>query len=238
MTPRNRVHRLGIELEGGWTREQVLAHGAEITHDASVQGLPDGCYRGEIPSPPLGIEQWEAWVRKHYPQHSNASCGLHVHMSFRSPLTYQRLMCQAYETALLGGISRWAAGLLPPGHHLWGRLHGENRYCRSAFLADQQARVRNKSQSRYTIVNYCYQLHQTLEVRVLPMFQDLDTRDPISMAVTRHVPGVDLAVAAIQTLISATNAFLLTQKWKERPLLTATPADDLAPVCEEYHVTV
>lgn len=252
---KNRVFRIGVELEGGWN---PVPPGSNLVHDGSVRlEDPIGRYaRGEIPSPPLGMEEWEPWVRAHYPQACNATCGLHTHLSFRSARQYQWLMDPAYPKAIIAAVQKWSKGL-PPKHYIWERLRGKNRYCLDQFLADQQARVAQKGHSRYTAVNYCYLLHRTLEVRLLPMFEDIaptvekvippewlvkGKACPPGEAQLREVApgrkGVDLAVEAIKVILATTNEFLLASARRERPLTASLALDQSATVAETFRLTI
>lgn len=252
---KQRVYRIGIELEGGW---KPVPEGVQLVHDGSVQlgSLdPIGAHaRGEIPSPPLELTAWEDWVRKHYPHICNSSCGLHTHLSFRSALHYQRLMDPEYPKAIIKAVHAWAKDTLPPKHYIWERLKGKNRYCLDQFLADQQARVTQKGHSRYTAVNYCFLLHRTLEVRLLPMFEDIPAekqtvptgrvRAHDGMPITRDTivkperKGVNLAVAAIQVVLDTTNRFLYDRRWKERLAVGSLALDQHEIVAEEYRLTI
>jgi hypothetical protein len=241
---RNRIHRLGIELEGGW----VGVPPAPVEHDGSVDVYDVAGRRlvtGEIVSKPMQVTEWEEWVRAHYPTHCNATCGMHVHMSFRNALTYQRLMTPEYMDTLLAHLTIWARKTLPRNHYIFPRLKGENRYCLKDFMADQQARARNKAQSRYTVVNYCHSLHETVEVRVLPMFEDVQRPGPVIDPETDTYPnvttkGIDLACSAIQTLLDITNAFLLTQVYREPvlPAILGAEGEELAPLSERLSISL
>jgi len=205
---RNRVRRIGIELEGGWSK---LPPGVRLTHDGSIQFGYDVAIQlaqgqvGELPSPPLEISQWQAWVKQFYPQHVNHTCGMHVHLSFKNALTYQRLMDPRYPATIIAYVNKWAGNVkLDKAHPLWGRLQGKSPYCQHKFDADGQCRAvqkdydRNREGNRYTVVNYSYGRHSTVECRLLPMMS-----------------SADIAVGAIQNLIDVTNAYLLTAATRE-----------------------
>ena len=163
-------------------------------------------YKGELPSPPLDPKAFPKWVGAYYPSHVNETCGLHVHMSFNTKLTYQRLMTPLYEDAVVEWLKVWAREQgLHEDHPIWKRLNGENDYCRlGRYCADQQALARQKGRNRdapvnrYTAIHYAYGLHGTIECRILPMMED-----------------AGMAVRAIQRLLDITNAFILTQIKKE-----------------------
>lgn len=194
---KNRVHRVGIELEGGW---EVLPKNVRALHqDVSVKIPNFAGHLGEIASAPLGIT-WPKWVRDHYPHINNETCGLHVHMSLRRQLHYMRLMTPAYTEVLVRSLFKWAGEQgIPHAHPLWNRLAGKNRFCSLDFYADAQVTNIGKTDNRRrTFVNYPYGLHSTVECRGLSM-----------------MPTVDLAVEAIQRVLDVTNAFLVLQARKE-----------------------
>lgn len=55
------------------------------------------------------------------------------------------------------------------------RLSGKNHYCVPSFYnpTAQLLSARN-DYNRYAAVNYCYTKHRTMEIRVLPMFMQVD----------------------------------------------------------------
>ena len=126
---------------------------------------------------PLALK---SWLTSCYPQEVNNTCGFHLHLGFdreKRERYYQWLMHPDYQDTLVAALEAWAdAEQLPPDHPLRPRLRGENHYCENQFWADAQAGVTRKNYShggkhRYTIVNYCYGQHGTIEIRVLPMFE-------------------------------------------------------------------
>src|SRR5438477_8185346 len=104
---KNRVAKVGIELEGGWSKfPDNEAVGNMFHHDASVKlpevpGVPEGLIRtGEIVSPPIEPGAIGKWTSKWYPQHVNKTCGLHLHMSFFFIRHYRRLMVVDYQDTM------------------------------------------------------------------------------------------------------------------------------------------
>src|SRR3990167_1610829 len=125
---RNRVMTVGVELEGGW---DILPKGCSPPiRDGSVH--VEGVYIGEYPSPVLNFDPenklyWKKWVTKMYPQHLNQTCGMHVHMSFRTALTYQRLMSPTYPATIVAYVKKWALSKsifesITADHCIWERL--------------------------------------------------------------------------------------------------------------------
>lgn len=198
---RNRIYRVGIELEGGWDR---LPPGTRLTHDGSVRfPMPIACV-GEMPSGILDTAKgsptyWENWLRTNYPKHTNETCGMHVHLSFKTAFAYNRLMTIQYPATVVAEYRKWAQREgLNEKHPLWPRLDGKSKYCQLKFDADGQVMNRDKDHNqerpghRYTVINYCYSRYSTIECRLLPM---MDT--------------TDRAIRAVQELLDITNAFLV-----------------------------
>ena len=224
--PRSRVYRVGVELEGGWIK---VPDGVQIIRDSSVHlvppPMPDDIaiapdrvrtiwakkhipqHVGELPSPPLEPQHIPTWLRTNYPPCHNETCGMHVHMSFRNALTYQRLMVEDFQDTMLEFLGRWATANLPADHHIWPRLRGDVEYCQKKFYADAQASMRNKDYDhhrpgcRYTAIHYAYSRIGTIECRVLPM-----------------MPTVDLAISAVKEVEKITTAFLVATAARELPI--------------------
>lgn len=170
---------------------------------------------GELPSEPRPTHEIATWMRAYYPQHVNDTCGLHVHMSFKSVLHYQRLMTPAFMWSIVNYVRKWAETEgLPKTHPIWPRLEGKSRYCKLQFHADLQSQQRAKDHdqqrpgNRYTAINYCFSVHQTIECRLLPMME-----------------GADLGIRAVQNIFDITNAFLVGSREKEQALKTELKAD-------------
>lgn len=204
-----RVYLVGVELEGGW--RSVPQGRSGVDRDGSVrfsdQEIVTHNLRaiGEIPSPPLPVEDYQAWVRKYYPHRVNDTCGLHVHLSFKTSLTYARLMTNAYPSTVLAYLTAWAKEeKLPKDHPIWPRLRGQSEYCQHVFSADLQVQNKRKDfdhhrhGNRYSLINYAYYVNNTLECRLLPMLETADQ-----------------AIRAIERYIAITNAFLVATAKRE-----------------------
>ena len=178
------IKLVGIELEGGWDE----APDAPIHGDGSVTA--SGEYdSGEISSPPLRREDVESFIVRNYPQNVNPSCGLHVHTSLKSVGRYQQLMSEDFFAHWKNQMRLW--GERYPVHRdsqFWQRLAGRNTYCRDSFQAEEQAEATSKWDCRYSMLNFCWTLHGTLEARVLPMFKRPATA---IAAVNRHLDIIE-----------------------------------------------
>lgn len=219
---KNFVYRVGVELEGGWVK---VPEGVNLHPDGSVCGLslspaeqaqneaasltrpslwPNKLQTGELQSEPMEVRKVQSWMEQSYPSHVNDTCGLHVHMSFKSALHYMWLMRPEFQETMKEYVKQWAIDEgIPKTHPLFFRLKGSNTYCRDEFHADGQAARTKKSYdhggpSRYTMINYPHGLHGTIEARLLPMF---DT--------------VDLAVKAVSRVLDVTNACIVKLAQKE-----------------------
>lgn len=212
---KNRVHLVGVELEGGWIQ---LPGNVEPQRDASVfrHGFkPEDIEKtkllqkvGEIPLEPLSPKTFPATFMLFYPDYVDQSCGMHVHLSLKRPFIYQRLMVNhpySYPATIVRYIERWAlTEQLPADHPIWSRLANQNEYCQHIFHADEQVRTsakdfdHHREGHRYTVVSFCWSRYKTVECRLLPMMQTAAQ-----------------GVRAVQEVINITNAFLAASVEKE-----------------------
>lgn len=171
------INLVGIELEGGWNERP---NGPGSWHsDGSVSEISLR-HAGEFVSPPMVPSKVFLWIKEHYPQETNHSCGLHVHVSMRHALHYALLMERDYHVFLRDKLFSWGkrAGIRESSAY-WRRLEHGNGYCQripsdpeeaQALFLDQ-ARSRCKGSERYFALNYCHALHGTVEHRMLPAFK-------------------------------------------------------------------
>ena len=226
---RNRILLAGIELEGGWkaARHDVIRDGSvdipppiavmmaadaypqTAAQRALVQAWNETRCRaiGELPSAPMKVPDVERWMKVNYPDEVNQTCGLHVHMSFRDG-HYMRLMEKEFQDLFIALLEEWGAReIIPPDHHFWSRLRGESEYCRLTFMPDQQVQLTRKlfdrrcPVNRYTALNYSWNTHGTLEVRVLPMFE-----------------VAEQSIRAVSEIFAIVNAYLVSSARKEKTL--------------------
>jgi hypothetical protein len=236
---RNRVNKVGVEIEGAWiapfpnlgSREvrwmedgSVFDHGRVLP--PGLAALRGSSFIGEAPSPALDPISVPAWIRRCYPRFFDHTCGLHVHMSFRDSKHYEILASNpSYQDTLLHHITEWAKaqetavpGTFPPEHHIWGRLAGDNEYCQVKWWPEQQTHKsrkvyeRDKPGHRYTAINFCYSQHKTVECRVLPV-----------------LPNAELAVGVVMLIINITNACLVALAMKTEKVIEEVYLSDNAP---------
>src|SRR5688572_21742098 len=98
--PKNRVARIGVELEGAW---KSLPPGiSRLEPDGSVfkdpatetKKVPAGHQAGELPIGPIQPAALPRFMKKYYPHKTDKTCGMHVHMSFETVQHYNLLMNQ------------------------------------------------------------------------------------------------------------------------------------------------
>lgn len=203
----NRVVRIGVELEGGWSE---LPKDAKIENDGSVfshartaagnlkrDGFPDWSF-GEIPVGPMSPTRLRSALKKYWPTKIDNTCGMHVHMSFESVLQYSLLADSPdYQETVIKYMKKWADENLPVNHHIYERLSGANIYCQKKFWPFNQINQKKKGYGfevghRYTMISYSWERHRTVECRLLPM-----------------MPTQALAISAINHLLDITNAYLV-----------------------------
>jgi hypothetical protein len=196
--PRNRVARLGVELEGGWVK---VPEGIHLEGDGSVfRGAatpPEIKQKGELQLGPMQPAALSMFLKKYYPIYVDNTCGMHVHLSFANLLHYDWLMIPEYQETVLCYLTKWAKTQdFPEKHHIWERLAGKSVYCQKKFWPDAQVKsIKDHDQTRhghrYTVVHYCGRL-RTIEIRVLPMMK-----------------AYKQALEAIRLIVDITNASLV-----------------------------
>lgn len=180
--PRNRITRVGIELEGAWTKVPT----GRMEHDSSVvvgrkAGDPGFAYVGEVVSGPMQPAKIPFWLKKNYPYRVNDTCGLHMHMELESIGKYNILTAPEFQETVLEYFDKWAKNeKLPKTHPIWTRILGNSIFCQKEWWPDEQIRPNRKDYDkerhghRYTVICYCFGRHGTIECRLLPMFDDVE----------------------------------------------------------------
>lgn len=180
---KRKVDKVGVELEGGW--DKTFAD-TMIQHDGSVHlpltssvTLKASKHYGEIPSEPFeDLSALRTWMIKHYPTAVNSHCGFHVHFSLKKNLYYSQLMDRAFFKFFRAQAHKWGLRMsIPTGNAFWTRLAGQNKFCTTTFIPHQQSQIIVKEQNdvrRYTMLNYCYGMHGTVECRLAPAFDSAE----------------------------------------------------------------
>ncbi len=170
--PPLKIERIGIEVEGGW--DKPPKHPMHV--DGSVQIRAN--YVGELSSKIMKVEPGLKWLARPdiYPDYVDASCGLHVHLSFRQNNDIAGLGDSAFYDAFLQHMADWGTRMnLANTHPFWSRLRGDQEYCQKKFIFSDQMKglIRVDPDCRRTHINACsYKTHGTIECRMLPMFSE------------------------------------------------------------------
>lgn len=201
---KRRILAVGVELEGGWVdpdgRLSIDRDGSvqidarwtaedEVRYQTSTGEERDRLRRkrleagrmrvGELQSQQMPPNHVHEWIMTHHPTQVNQTCGLHVHMSFKDPSHYNRLVTPSYPATVLKYLAEWGERMkVPSAHPLWNRLAGRSEYCRAVYCDTEQIHRKRKDfdhhskDSRYTVIAYHWSRLGTVECRVLPMFED------------------------------------------------------------------
>lgn len=201
--------KVGVEIEGFWDGydryQAALSLAEEITGSS---GDSDGSLRSDNESCDCGEDDcdshdghsenhgWHAWelrtkpgslteaqsqVSRLYPDGTNDSAGMHVHVSFRCQTDMGLIKSEAFFEYWHERWTAWGKRMkIHESSNFWSRLAGDNRYCYSpkryatqfGIYATERHRVFDE---RYMQLNFhnAYSAHRTVECRLLPMFRDL-----------------------------------------------------------------
>ena len=180
-----KINLVGLEVEGGWDGEHCKRPFlAKIIADHSIDGRtlasdrPLTCtHVGEVVSLPLFPDDVviRNWITTHWPQHTNITCGYHIHTSYASMKDYTALTTKHFLTNLVEVIVEKGKALnLPTNHDLFKRMYGNNPFTMYNFDASNQLRMKAKSvgdRLRYGMINCSWGIHGTIEFRGYPTFE-------------------------------------------------------------------
>ncbi len=167
--------KVGIEIEGRWhdiseARRAAGDWSADTTGDGSIsRSFATAASSMEIRTNPGTISHALKQLLALYPDETDSSCGMHVHISFADPLFCTQLMTNEFFEYFRGRFAAWgeAQGFLPSSN-FFKRLRGENSFCQINTVAADPFNV-----DRYRQLNFsAWHSHKTLECRLLPMFRD------------------------------------------------------------------
>lgn len=186
--------KIGIEVEGRFNDLRGMKRKAdELSATYSGDGSIHSSYETsaepyEFKTRPgslrVALEQLVAF----FPDETDRSCGMHVHMSFpQDCLTL--LQTEAFYAFFKTRWEQWGARMgLDRNSEFFKRLRGENDYCNP----NHDVLYNMTTCDRYSQLNFSsWQGHKTLECRLLPMFR-----------------RSSLAVAAVQELVAIYEDFL------------------------------
>lgn len=164
------VAKWGVELEGAWDNRPPDYE--ECYHDDCSVSARGRFTSGEMVTPPMSA--WgptKDFMRRNYPDHVGASCGMHIHMSFReNTLAISAILdSREYQDKLLAELEKFGRKHRIRAEYFWQRVQGRNEYCRLDWAPENII----SNRERYRVVNFtAYHRHKTIEIRVLPMFRN------------------------------------------------------------------
>jgi hypothetical protein len=125
---------------------------------------------GEVASPKLKINEAADWILKNYPDEVNATCGLHIWLSFlNDKIDYHTLATEEFYDYFLLKIESWAINRkINRNSRFFKRLNGV-QYAQREFHADSQ--IQN-GDDKYYHLNYNYNKFGGLEIRCGNMFDE------------------------------------------------------------------
>lgn len=142
-------------------------------------------HAGEIVSHPMYIDDvhpdtsetellWHLWTKRFYPEEHNSECGGHFHVSFDNIQAFEFLCTVEFFEHFQRELYRWGVRANIKNRDFWSRLRGDNGMCKTTFRGIEQLYTVNDNypDCRYSILNFQYNKHGTLEFRILPMFDD------------------------------------------------------------------
>ena len=140
-------------------------------------------HAGEIISFPMYIDDvfdlsgeplWHLWTKRYYPEEHNYDCGGHFHVSFDNIQAFEFLCTVEFFEHFQRELYRWGVRAHIKNKDFWDRLRGDNSMCKTTFRGVEQLYTVNDNypDCRYSILNFQYNKHGTLEFRILPMFDD------------------------------------------------------------------
>ena len=140
-------------------------------------------HAGEIISFPMYIDDtvndtsellWHRWTKNYYPVEHNEDCGGHFHISFDNIQAFEFLCTVEFFEHFQRELHRWGVRAHIKNKDFWDRLRGDNSMCKTTFKGVEQLYTTNDNypDCRYSILNFQYHKHGTLEFRILPMFDD------------------------------------------------------------------
>ncbi|MHA1880432.1 MAG: amidoligase family protein [Candidatus Heimdallarchaeota archaeon] len=170
------INKIGVELEAGYVpdlpAEKIKKLGWKITTDGSIRIKQIGNHAYEIVSPPISnIKQLYKGVRFVYRfvREVNESMGLHIHVSFKKKTYYQKVASMSFFYYFLKKLER--SDLINEIPNLLYRLQScswaSNKICPHQ-IDDQIIAERKMGTIRYTAINFCRTLHNTIEIRIFP----------------------------------------------------------------------
>jgi len=129
-------------------------------------------YVGEIASHPFDkLANLINFTDRYYPEKTNKFCGLHYHIKPKNIFEYQMLNTKRFYLDFLRAIAVFGESRgIAKTSEFWKRLNGHNdHYCKRQF--HPYIAKDGEDPERYTVINYCFRKHGTVEFGLFPCFQ-------------------------------------------------------------------
>jgi len=193
--------RFGVEIEGGWKNASKITSlikddGSVIIPEYSslysiftgrghltprekaqiIKAKPSNLC-GEVASPVFNtLPQFKRWTRRVYPDATNATCGLHIHVSFPRLIDYATLMTRSFNSRFLSEINRFGENFVDKDEAMakiyWDRFFNKNSYSLKKFCP--LGTLQNDAGHKYRFINYGAFTYtdrkRTFECRSFPAF--------------------------------------------------------------------
>lgn len=218
--PPSVIDKIGLEIEGRYSDicaacESARNKGVDWTPDGSIMYTRTGAAM-EFRTVPGKLSQALRQLSEFYPDETDSSCGLHVHVSFKSPTHITQLHTREFLEYFDRRWREWGRERgFGPFSQFMRRLEGHNDFCRSN-LADFTETQDMLDVRRYKQLNFTsWHAHKTVECRLLPMFRE-----------TKH------AIAAVSFLIEIYEDWFMQDLARE---LCSAPVSSLDVLVQEMH---
>lgn len=167
--------KVGVEIEGRWldvsaTERLARREGMGTCGDGSIRNGFTEARSMEIQTRPGSVVEQLRQLSAFYPDESDASCGMHVHVSFQDKGSFTQLCTSEFLEYFANRWEEWGlANGLPQNAEFFKRLRGDNDYC---IPNDDDDLATPWQADRYRQLNFtAWDEHKTLECRLLPMFR-------------------------------------------------------------------
>lgn len=174
--PDKAYDRVGVEIEGRFLNvadvsREVRNSGATCCGDGSIRyGYTQNCEPLEIQTKPGTVVEQLRQLARFYPDESDTSCGMHIHVSFTDPGSVTALCSPEFMEYFTNRWNAWGVAQgLSPNSEFFRRLQGENDFCMPNGDYDFEHPY---ATDRYRQLNFlAWNEHKTIECRLLPMFR-------------------------------------------------------------------
>lgn len=202
------IDKVGLELEGLWFKRQEkelvrdaslewgqFTKGQQLSREGKLNTDYINYHMGEKTSKPL--DDWDRvakYLTENWPDETSKKSAFHIHVSLKDINLYSALMPREFYDFFLIEMEKWGKNYPCTNQMFWDRLEDKNKYARRQFRPERQITQKTKEhndENRYTHLNYCYGVFQTVECRLFPTFMDYRT-----------------AISATKALIDCIDAYL------------------------------